>query len=330
MIVRSSLTTFFDQGGTSIKALQLLTEIETDFDLSIPLSAFAEQPTLDGLLAELQKPAREPSPVIVPLKPYGNRTPFFFIHAESGHVLFAKDLAAAQHLDQPMYGIQSRGLDGRENPLETIPEMARHYLQAIKTIQHQGPYRLGGFCMGALLALEMACQLQDEGEEISHFVIFSTDASWMKISGIRDQLKFHRREIGNGGIRNTARYILSRIWFRLYRFYSSAVHRRHARYTKLGKNLPPKLRYVLIAELNYRAGWSFQPRPIKGTVTYIRGDDDRLRDPQSFWQGLAEDGIETHIVPGELGSIFTKPNVGVLASVVGDILARPIDIDKSP
>lgn len=41
---------FFDRGGTSIKALQLLTGIEADLNLTVPLSAFAEQPTLEGLL----------------------------------------------------------------------------------------------------------------------------------------------------------------------------------------------------------------------------------------------------------------------------------------
>lgn len=137
---------------------------------------------------------------------------------------FAQRFAAELHDDQPLYGIQSRGLDGCEEPLTTIPEMASHYIKAIKTVQRHGPYRVGGFSMGALLALEMACQLQDASEGVSHLTIFSTGASGMNISTIPHQIDFHRRQMGAGSFWNACRYVLSRVGFRLYRFYLTAVH----------------------------------------------------------------------------------------------------------
>ncbi len=314
---------FFELGGTSLKALQLLTEIEENLGLKVPLMSFAQRPTLSGLVDWLRMPAKARSTSIVPMQPNGSKVPFFFVHAEFGHVLFAQQLAVALSPDQSMYGLQSRGLNGGEEPLTTMHEMAAHYVREMKSIQAQGPYRLGGFCMGALLALEMTNQLQDAGEVVSHLAIFSTDASWMNIDGIRDQLEFHRREMGKGGPSGALRYLLARTRFRLHRLYSSGVMLLHRLYASRDKALPAKLRYVYIAELNYRAGWDFHPRPYHGTISYFQGEDDQRRDPRPFWGNLADGGIEIHSVTGELSSIFGPPHVDRLASAFGASLERP-------
>lgn len=313
---------FFDLGGTSLKALQLLTEIEDNLNLSVPLMTFALQPTLRGLLNVLQVSAKPDSTSLVPMQTRGDRLPFFFVHAEFGHVFFARKLAEALGPDQPMYGIQSRGLDGREEPLTTLQGMAAHYLRVMRSVQARGPYRLGGYCMGALLALEMANQLQEGGEEVSHLAIFSTDASWMNVAGFGDQLKYHLREMGETGIGGALRYIWWRAVSRLYRVYSSAIRLLPPLYAKCGKALPARLRYVHIAELNYRAGWDFHPRPFQGTISYFQGATDKRRDPRPFWGNLATGGIEVSSVTGEMAGIFEPPHVDTLAAALRASLTR--------
>ena len=242
---------FFQLGGTSFMALQLLTEIEENLGVSIPLMAFAQQPTLKGLLDMLRVPSTVPAPSLVPLQPRGEKVPFFLVHAEAGHVYFAQNLADLLGPDQPMYGLQSRGLDGREAPLATMQEMAKHYVKCLKTVQPVGPYRLGGFCTGAFLALAMTNQLQDAGEEVSHLAIFSTDAAWRNVARIAD-LNYHRREMAGIGLTDGIRYLATRIRFRLHRIYSNGVFYLRRLYALRGKELPARLRYVYIAELNYR------------------------------------------------------------------------------
>ena len=316
---------FFELGGTSLKALQLLSEIENDLGLSVPLMVFALQPTLQGLLSALNGSARSDSTSLVPMQLLGDRLPFFFIHAEFGHVLFAQKMAVALGPDQPMYGLQSRGLDGRSEPLTTMQEMAAYYVSAMKSIQPEGPYRLGGYCMGALLALEMTNQLQGAGEEVSHLAVFSTDASWMNVAGFNTQLDYHLREMGNTGIGGVSRYIWWRILFRLHRGYSRAVRILHRVYAWRGKALPARLRYVYIADLNYRSGWDFQPQPFRGTISYFQGEADRRRDPRPFWGNLATGGIETHAVTGEMAAIFDSPHVDTLAAKLSESLTRPAE-----
>ena len=313
---------FFDLGGTSLKALQLLSEIEENLGLSVSLMIFAQQPTLQGLLDALNVSNKSDSTSLVPMQVRGDRQPFFFIHAEFGHVFFAKKLAESLSPNQPMYGLQSRGVDGRDEPLTTMQEMATYYVRTMKSIQPEGPYRLGGYCMGALLALEMTNQLQDAGEEVSHLAVFSTDASWMNIAGLGGQLHYHLRQLGNTGIGGALRYIWWRILFRLHRGYSSAVRILRRVYAWRGKALPAKLRYVYIAELNYRAGWDFHPRPFRGTISYFQGDADRRRDPRPFWGNLATEGIEIHSVTGEMAGIFESPHVDTLAAELSESLTR--------
>jgi thioesterase domain-containing protein len=113
---------------------------------------------------------------LVPIQPLGSRTPVFMIHAILGSVFPYHRLALALGTDRPVYGLQSRGLDGRQPPLETIPEMARAYLPAIRQVQPQGPYNLGGYSMGGWIAYEMAQQLRDVGEEVSLLAVLGTPA----------------------------------------------------------------------------------------------------------------------------------------------------------
>jgi thioesterase domain-containing protein/acyl carrier protein len=314
---------FLDLGGTSLKAVHLLIELETDLGLMIPMAAFTERPTLERLFEIAGSPATERSSSLVPLQPRGSSIPLFFAHAESGHVLFAQELANALGQDQPMYGLQAQGFQVDERPLTSIPDMAVRYIGEMKNIQPQGPYRIGGFCMGALLALEMACQLDEAGEEVSHLVVFSTDAHWMRTKRLRDHLEFHRREIGQAGLGNAARYVLSRIHFRLHRLYSSAIFCLHLMYEKRGKSLSPKLRYVCVAESNYRASWDFHPRPFNGGLFYFEGGSDRRPDPLSFWRKLILGGIEVKTVVGYRHTIFDQPYVDALASSLAECLSRP-------
>ena len=100
----------------------------------------------------------------MPIQRGDGRPPFFCIHAEGGEVLFYADLARLLGPEQAVYGLQARGLDGKQKPHSTIEEMASHYIECIKTIQDTGPYILGGHSLGGKVAFEMARQLHRVGE----------------------------------------------------------------------------------------------------------------------------------------------------------------------
>ncbi len=310
---------FIALGGSSLQALTLLHTLETELGLAVPLVEFVSDPTLDGLLARLRP--QERSPLLVALNGGGSRPPFFFMHAGSGRAAFAAPLAAALGPEQPFYGLESRGLEGEEAPLRAIEPMARLYVEALRGVQARGPYRVGGFCMGALLALEVACQLQDAGEEVSHLLVFSTDARWKRTRGLAEQLALHADELRGRGPGGTLGYLRRRVRFRAHRLACRGATALVPLYAALGRKLPPRLRELAVAEHNQAASWRYRPRRFRGRVRYFQGEDEGHRDPLPFWAPLA-DAVDIRRVPGEFDTMFAPPAVAGLADAVAEVLAE--------
>jgi thioesterase domain-containing protein len=112
----------------------------------------------------------------VALKPSGSREPFFCVHAVLGVVFRYHHLALYLPEDRPFYGLQARGLDGTCEPHTRIEDMASEYVEAIRRVQPRGPYYLGGYSMGGLVAFEMAQQLVRAGERVAPVALLGTNA----------------------------------------------------------------------------------------------------------------------------------------------------------
>jgi thioesterase domain-containing protein len=110
---------------------------------------------------------------LVKLQTAGTRPPIFLVHAAGGLVHDFVNLAQRLDTDQPFYALQSPALAGGEH-FATVPEMAAHYLEAVRSVQPRGPYRLGGYCVGGAVAFEMARQLRDAGEETENLLLFDS------------------------------------------------------------------------------------------------------------------------------------------------------------
>lgn len=103
---------------------------------------------------------------LVAIQAHGTQPPFFVVPGVGGNVLVFARLSRLLGGDQPFYGLQAQGLDGKVKPFTRIEDMARHYAREIRTVQPRGPYRIGGTCTGGLVAYEIAQQLAADGEEV--------------------------------------------------------------------------------------------------------------------------------------------------------------------
>src|SRR5690625_2239234 len=168
---------FFDLGGDSLSAVTLFMEIEEQFGKYLPLSSLTQAPTIEELamvidgrhddadfsrFRSLQLLQR--GSVHVP--------PLFLVHGGAGNVLMFKDLAKGLPPDQPVYAFQWPGWDGYEGE-DDIIEMARFYKKELREAWPSGPYRLGGHCIGGIVAIEIANLLKEEGAEILDPILVS-------------------------------------------------------------------------------------------------------------------------------------------------------------
>ncbi len=166
---------FFELGGHSLLAVRLAAEITQLTGKKTPLNALLTAPTIERLASMLRDRGwSSPWTSLVPIQPGGSQLPFFCVHGAGGHVLNYYSLARHLGTDQPFYGLQAQGMDGKDAIHTTIPEMAAHYIQEIRTIQPHGPYAIGGFCMGGTIAVEMAQQLTAAGEQVCLLALMYT------------------------------------------------------------------------------------------------------------------------------------------------------------
>lgn len=159
---------FFDLGGHSLKAAQLFFLLEQVYGRQLPLATLFQAPTIAALASVLSGEQWVPPwQSLVAIQPSGTATPIFMVPGVGGNVLIFAQLARSLGQDQPFYGLQSRGLDGKETPFSSVPEMASHFVQEIQQRCPQGPYVIAGACTGGLIAYEIAQQLVNQGMQVT-------------------------------------------------------------------------------------------------------------------------------------------------------------------
>lgn len=307
---------FFDLGGNSLLAIQLFSLIEERFERTLPLATLFHHPTIAALAVRLQQEEDLAQwSTVVNIQPHGDRPPFFCVHTFGGEVVNFAPLASFLGEDQPFYGLQARGIDGKQEPHTTIEEMAAYYIRAMRSVQAQGPYYIGGYCFGGIVAYEMACQLQALGEEVALVAIIDAYAP----------LQEGRRK-PKWNLRRVAQYILNLpIWIHDFvamgeREMLVVVKRRLKILQKqmrhlLGKpmeRLTPQevigmdLSYgpahrVRLMELHMRAILDYRPQLYAGEVTVLRVRRMplfKLYDHDVGWSQIVTGGVKVRIVPG--------------------------------
>jgi thioesterase domain-containing protein len=252
--------------------------------------------------------AKPRTAVVVAMKPTGTRPPFFCIHAITGSAFPYHKLALHLPAEQPLYGVQSRGLDGKEEPLRRVEEMAAAYVEAIRAVQPHGPYHLGGYSFGGWVAYEMARRLLAEGEPIGVLAMFGTGAPPTTLNpsffGSADaalkDLEERRRTPGAEAPASPAQ-----------------------------AQVPPDPEAGLsplqrVLAVNARAMWRYVARPYAGGLDVFLTPEQQLVYPSDLsmgWRPFCA-AVSTHLVDGNHLNMFEEPHVRSLAAALTGCLER--------
>jgi thioesterase domain-containing protein/acyl carrier protein len=314
---------FFDLGGHSLLAAQLFDAITKRLGVKLPLATLFKASTIEQLARLIRDETKKDIwASLVPIKTEGTRLPLFLIHAAGGNVLFCRDLARYLGDDQPLYALQSPGLNG-ESPVDnTVEDIAKRYLEEIRCVQPEGPFLLGGRCFGAFVALEIAQMLRSQGQEVAQLVVF--DSAPPRSMGRLPRVQG-----------KSIAYYVRKSWDRLlsgdfHRVFSNwIVERKFAR--RLNDRLRLREEWKVAGvrrnrglERSYAvAARKYVASPYDGSVTLIRSAEFSALERKNGhlgWGELARGGFEHFVVPSQHLDMFREPSVKAVAKLLTDCL----------
>ena len=181
---------FFQVGGHSLLAVEMMAKVKEIFGKTLPLHLlWYGEGTVEALAREL---CRDHDGTLwscpIPIRPDGDRRALFCVHIAGGILSDYADLC--RHLDagQPIYGLQAVGIDGTMPPHTSVADIARHCIQSMRRIQPEGPYRILGYCSGGVFAYEMARQLTVAGQPAEFLGLIDTAAPGYRRRALFDRL----------------------------------------------------------------------------------------------------------------------------------------------
>lgn len=317
---------FFDLGGDSLALLSLFATIEARFGRRLTVDVLAGGLTVSRLAQWLgdDQPLQATDDPVVALQPDGRRPPFFCVHGIGGDVVHLHRLAVHMGTDRPFFGIR-RGPEARLT--DSIGQIAARYISAMRTHQPAGPFYLGGYSFGAIVAYEMALQLARQGHEVGLLAIIDQRKPGWRLTALNALPALHRLIVRVPGrirdewgkasstdrIKRIGQLISS--WSKTalgYRPNAVALvgHRSETDYAQLDAHL--------------RAMRDYEPKPLPVPITLIRANEQLLShlalDSTLGWSDLTKGEVRVRIIPGNHIAITTEPLVRQLAKTLSDEL----------
>lgn len=287
---------FFDLGGDSALALQLFHEIALTCGRELPPVMIYHAPTIAALAALLDQPVAPPVPALVQLRSGSEQPPIFIAHGLGGSVIDFYQVVKYIETGRTIYGVQAKGINGVEEPLDRIEDMARYWLDAVKQVQPHGPYFLIGFSLGGLVMLEVAQRLVADGDEVKLLALLD---SYPHISRVSPGQRF--RVWG----RQTWRRLAKRLqWLGVKPPFQTTL-----------EAPSPSLQHF--RDTSYLALHRYEPRFYPGKINFVRAEipTDFPANPAAVWSKLAQE-FEVKTVPGDHLGIMTEQyeNLGAAIS----------------
>jgi Thioesterase domain/Phosphopantetheine attachment site len=278
---------FFALGGHSLLAARLFVLIEKIFGEKPPISILYQRPTVAQLAEIFRDPAlltSETSSFLVPINPSGNKPPFFFIQGLTAIPTLRRHIGE----DQPLYFLYGP-FELLHGPFEMkdkrilysrVKEMASSYLKEIQNIQPNGPYFLGGYSAGGLLAFEIAQQIQKQGHEAAFlFLLDPTSPNKSRLSNM--PISYHIKHFSKLRPVEWKPFLWENFRMLGGRLKTKLRHSIINSFRQINRFLPAHLLNRYVYEALVLAMEDYVPQPLS-TKTLLMGTDERLHRKDLF------------------------------------------------
>lgn len=315
---------FFDLGGDSLRAVQLVLEVERTLNKSLPLSVFYHAATVRAMARWLSGETQDsPARGVICLNPNGTKPPLFCIPGRGGTAFSYRGLAALLDDDRAVYALQYPGIDDDEKPYDRVEPLAAELIRRIRAVHPDGPVLLAGYSFGGLVAYEMAQQLTADGATVPYLGLLDTLAPgairprpklqrlWLHLSRMMpaDAMKRIRRPL-TGADNPSATRPRNDIW------QDEDTPPPSSDNGRLSQALLQLKRATKTARVHYK------PKPYAGDISLFKTSHqpDWMRfmavEPGYGWSKLASGQVLEYIIPGAHLEIFDAAHAAILAEQV--------------
>ncbi len=272
---------FFDLGGHSIMGIQVLAHVEQHLGYKLSLSSLFQAPTVASFTALIKK---DEKPLALKnlalIQKEGNKPPLFCVHGDEANHHITRYLGKGQ----PYYAFFHQGEDGAAFEHKTVEDIAKHYVAEMTSVQPEGPYMLGGYSFGGIVAYEMACQLKAAGHDVPLLALFDMPIPKHFIETMEDEDKFYEPLK-----RTVMRWLVK--WS-----------------LRSGNIRSLKLRHFHIIDNYDKAILAYRPKPYSGPVTIFKAE--RTSGPDDMgWSTLVTGPLDIKVLPGDHYSLIKDPEV---------------------
>jgi thioesterase domain-containing protein len=296
---------FFAFGGHSLAGARILAAVNARYSTQLGLAAFLSAPSVARMATLIRTRTEEQrGPLIILKAGAPGLTPLTLVHGAGGNVMLFQALAERLDPTQPVWGLEAPGVDGKSTPLEDIGAMAELYIAALLNADPRGPYCLGGFSGGGVVAIEMAHRLVQRGYCAPLVVLFDTLAPWRPTENIplAEKIRFAPR---------TSPVTIAR-WVKANLF----------KQTEQPTALTPLEQHgAAVIDAMDRALMKWSPPKYGGKIVLFRAQTARLSyvaaGPALGWDETFTDAIEIIPVPATHDTLFTGPAADMIAAQLG-------------